>query len=332
MNAIRRAAPALLGMAGALAGGLACGCSRHSTKEVYYLVASDLSAAYWQTAVAGFDRAAAEYGVTARVAGPDIHDPQAEAADLQQAVAARPAGILVSVADAQALQPSIDAAVNAGIPVITMDSDAAATRRLYFIGTNNLEAGRLGGRRVAERLGGKGNVAIFTLAGQPNAEERLKGFRDAFSSYPGIKVVEVVDIRGDPRIAFDRTQQFMAQTGAAKVDAFVSLESVSGKMVADAVKRTRITDRVLVAWDVSPDTLDAIKAGIIDSTIAQRPYTMGYVGLKTLDELHHNPPKQLARDSSADPFALYPEFVDTGTSLVDKTNVDQYIAAAANRM
>lgn len=327
MRAIKQWTPALL----VLAGAWMCGCQRHSTKEVYYLVAANLAAPYWQPAAAGFKQAAAEYGVTARVVGPDTRDPQAEAAELEKAIATKPAGILISVADAQMLQPGIDAAVNAGIPVITMDSDAAASHRLYFIGTNNLEAGRLGGNRVAARLNGKGNVVFFTLAGQPNTEERLKGFKDVFSTYPGIKIVEVVDVQSEPQIAFDRTQGFMAQTGAKKIDAFVSLESVSGKMVADAVKRTGATDRVLVAWDVNQDTLDAIKAGIIDSTVVQKPYTMGYVGLKGLDEVYHNPPKQLAHDSSLDPFATFPEFVDTGTALVDKSNVDPYIAAAAKR-
>ncbi len=328
MGAIKGRASVLLALAGAL---LMCGCARHSTKEVYYLISSDLSAPYWQPAVAGFNRAAEEYGVTARVRGPDNRDAQAELAELQKAIAAKPAGILISVADEKVLQPGIDAAVNAGIPVITMDSDAPGSHRLYFIGTNNLEAGRLGGRRVAERLGGKGNVVFFTLAGQPNTEERLKGFKDVFSAYPGIKIAEVVDVQTDPLISFDKTQVFMAQTGAKKIDAFVSLESVTGKMVADAVKRTGTTDRVLVAWDVNQDTLDAIKAGTIDSTIAQKPYTMGYMGLKALDEVYHDPPKQLVRDSGADPFALYPEFVDTGTSLVDKSNVDLYIAAAASQ-
>ncbi len=77
------------------------------------------------------------------------------------------------------LQPGIDAAAAAGIPVITMDSDAPGSQRLYFIGTNNLEAGHLGGKRVIEKLGGKGNVVFFTLGGQPNTDERLKGFKDA---------------------------------------------------------------------------------------------------------------------------------------------------------
>ncbi len=132
---------------------------------------------------------------------------------------------------------------NAGIPVITIDSDAAGSRRLYFIGTNNLEAGRLGGQRVVEKLGGKGNVVFFTIAGQPNTEERLKGFKDVFAARPGINIVDVVDIKGDASAAFDRTQQLLALTGAKKIDAFVCLDSASGKMVADAVKRTGDTSR-----------------------------------------------------------------------------------------
>ncbi|HUA92310.1 MAG TPA: substrate-binding domain-containing protein [Terracidiphilus sp.] len=313
----------------ALAVGLTSGCgARHSDKEVYYLVASNLALPYWQTAVAGFKHAATQYGVTARVAGPDGHDPQAELAALQSAVAAKPAGILISVADASVLQPEINAAIAAGIPVVTMDSDASGSRRLFFIGTNNLEAGRLGGQRVIAKLGGKGNVVFFTLGGQANTDERLKGFKDVFSTRPGINIVEVVDIKGDPRVAFDRTQQFMAQTGPKKIDAFICLDSASGKMVADAVKRTGATDRLLMAWDASQDTLDGIKAGTIDSTIVQKPYSMAYVGLKALDEIYHSPPKDLSKDYSADSFAPYPVFVDTGTTLVDKSNVGVYIASA----
>jgi ribose transport system substrate-binding protein len=84
-----------------------------------------------------------------------------------------------------------------------------------------------------------------------------------------------------------------------------------------------------VGWDVNPDTLDEIKAGIIDSTVAQKPFTMGYVGLKALDEVFHAPPRQLSRDFASDSFSPYPVFVDTGTSLVNKANVDLYLASQA---
>lgn len=286
---------------------------------------------YWQAVAAGFNKGAAEYRVTAHVVGPENYDPQAELAELQKAVAAKPAGILISAADAQVLQPEIDAAVSAGVPVITVDSDAASSHRLYFIGTNNLEAGRLGGQHLIAKLGGKGNIVVFTFAGQPNTEERLKGLKDVLSTHPDMKIVEVIDVKDDKNAAFDRTQQFMALTGPKKIDAFVSLESSSGKIVSDAVKRANGNDRVVLAWDVNQDTLDGIKAGTIGATVAQKPFTMGYIGLKSLDEVFHNPPAQLNKDNASDSFSHYPVFIDTGTSLVDKNNVDVYIAAAASQ-
>jgi ribose transport system substrate-binding protein len=326
MKLIKQMALALAALALMLIPG--CG-ARHSQKEVYYLVATNVSLPYWETAIAGFKAAAAQDNVTAKIAGPDTYDPQGELAEFQKVVAAKPAGILVSVSDAAVMQPGIDAAVSAGIPVITIDSDAAASHRLYFIGTNNLEAGRLGGRRIIAKLGGKGNVVFFTLAGQPNTEERLKGFKDAFAMQSGINITEVIDIKGDASVAFDRTQALLAQTGTKKIDAFVCLDSASGKLAADAIKRTGDTSRELVAWDVNPDTLQSIKDGVIDATIVQKPFTMGYVGLKALDEIFHDPPAQLNKDYGVDAFAPYPVFVDTGTSLVDKSNVDVYLAAAA---
>jgi ribose transport system substrate-binding protein len=186
----------------------------------------------------------------------------------------------------------------------------------------------MGGKRLIQKLGGKGNVVFFTLGGQPNTDERLKGFKDVLATRPDIKIVDVFDIKGDARNAFDKAQEDLALTGPKKIDAFVCLEASSGKTVADAVKRAG-GGRELMAFDVDQDTLDAIKAGTIDATIAQKPYTMGYVGLKALDEVFHSPPKELGKDYSADSFAPYPVFVDTGTSLVDQSNVDLYIAGAA---
>jgi ribose transport system substrate-binding protein len=305
------------------------GCDRHSDKEVFYLVSANSALPYWQTAAAGFNRAAAQFKVTAKVVGPDNYDPQAELAALQKAVAAKPSGILISVSDVSVLQPEIDAAIQAGVPVITVDSDAAGSHRLYFIGTNNLEAGRMGGHRLIEKLGGKGNVVFFTLAGQPNIEERLKGFKDVLAARPEIKIVDVIDIKSDASLAYDKAQELLALSGPKKIDGFVCLESAAGKPVSDAIKRANATDRVLIAWDANQETLNSIKEGTIDSTVAQKPFTMGYYGLKALDEIFHAPPPQLGKDFASDPFSPYPVFVDTGTSLVDKNNVDLYLAGQA---
>jgi ribose transport system substrate-binding protein len=193
---------------------------------------------------------------------------------------------------------------------------------LFFIGTNNLQAGRLGGARVAAQLKGKGNVVLFTIAGQPNLEERLKGYKDAFAEFPGIKVADVFDMKGDSGLAMDQTQQYLARTGAAKIDAVVCLESTSGKDVGEAFKRAGATGTLLVAMDVDAATLNLVKDGTIDSTIAQKPFTMGLLGLKELDDVYHYPVKPLAQDYALDPNAPFPAFIDTGVTLVDKNNVD----------
>jgi ribose transport system substrate-binding protein len=301
---------------------LLAGCTRHSKSEQYYLIATNTAVPYWKSAAAGFAAAGAEYGVSVDTRGPAGLNPQAEVDEFKAMVARKPAGILVSVANSKLLVPEIDAAIAAGIPVITMDSDSPESKRLYFIGTNNLEAGRLGGRRVASQLNGKGNVVFFTNPGQPNLDERLKGYQDIFATYPGIKVVEVFDIKADAGTALDQAGVYLARTGPAKIDGFICLDSRSGSNVAEAFKRRSITGRVLIAMDVDTDTLQLVGDGTIDSTISQKPYTMAFLGLKALDDIHHYPVKPLGGDYGLDPNSPFPAFVDTGVALIDKTNLD----------
>ena len=300
------------------------GCARHSKKERYYLVTVNTDLPYWKTAAAGFLKAAAEYNVTADVRGPSTFDPQAQAREFHSVAASKPAGILVSVTDPKLLDPEINAAIGAGIPVITMDSDSQTSHRLYFIGTNNFYAGRLGGQRAAAVLNGRGNVVFFTMPGQPNLDERLKGYQDVFSSYPNIKIIEVFDMKGDSGLAMDKTEEYLRRKGNDHIDALICLQSSAGKDVAEALRRAIAKgepSRLLIAMDTDQATLELIKDGPIDSTIAQKPYTMGYIGLKALDNIYHYPIKPLGSDYALDPFSPFPAFVDTGTALIDKTNV-----------
>jgi ribose transport system substrate-binding protein len=305
------------------------GCERHQKSEHYFLIATNINLSYWQSAHEGFARAAAQYGVTEDLRGPDTFNPAIEVDEFRAAVARKPAGILVSVSDPKLMGPEINKAIAAGIPVITVDSDAPDSQRLYFIGTNNLEAGRLGGQFVAAQLNGKGNVVFFTMPGQPNLEERLKGYKDVFANYPGIKVVEVFDMKGQSTAAMDKAEEYVARTGPAKINAYISLESSSAKDVAEAVKRSKTQDAILMGMDVDQATLELVKDGTVQATISQKPFTMAFLGLKALDDLHHYPLKPLARDYGSDASSPIPAFVDTGVSLVDKINVDKFLAPAA---
>src|ERR1022692_3226605 len=122
------------------------GCAgQHSPDEKYYLVSVNIKVPYWQAAAAGMARAAAEMHLNAELVGPDGYDPKAEQEEFRRIVKLKPSGILVSAADANLMAPDIDAAVDAGIPVITMDSDSPLSKRLTFIGTNNYAAGLMSG-------------------------------------------------------------------------------------------------------------------------------------------------------------------------------------------
>src|SRR5271168_2037465 len=125
--------------------------------------------------------------------------------------------------------------------------------------SNNLEAGRLGGQRVASELNGKGNVVFFSMPGQPNLEERLKGYKDAFANYPGVKIVEVFDMKGESGTAMDKAVEYLARTGASKINAFVCLEASAGKDVGEAFKRSKPEGAILMAMDVDQATLELVK-------------------------------------------------------------------------
>ncbi len=304
---------------------LSCG-SGHDSDEYYVFVAANLPVPYWRTAGAGFSKAANGMKVKFDFVGPQTYDPKAERDALDQAVQKKAAGILLGVTDPTLLKASIDKAVAAGIPVITMDSDAPASKRLFFIGTNNYQAGFTGGKRLAQELKGKGNVVIFTMPNQPNLQDRQRGYKDALEASPNIKIFRVVDIQGDPRVTFDTTTEIIGKE-KDKVDAFVCLEAQSAKEVAGLLDRYNVSGKIVMAMDTDPETLDWIQKGRIAATIAQKPYTMAYVGMQMLDILHHNKPPTLDADWSKDIYAPVPSFVDTGSSLIDKTNLDSFLQA-----
>ena len=303
----------------------ACG-GRHSDDEHYYLVTANKSIPYWQSAGNGFIEGGNQMKVHAEIVGPDTYDPANEK-DAFHALLSKnpkPSGIIVSPADPEGMKPEIDNAIAAGIPVITIDTDSPNSNRLFFIGTNNYQAGQLGAQVMAKQLNGKGNVVVFTMPNQVNLEERMHGYKDVFEKYPGIKITQVVDIKGDPRIAFDTAQNMIDKK--EPVDGFACLEAQAGKEIATVLDNNHLDGKkVVVAMDTDDKTLDWVKKGVIAATVAQKPFTMGYVGIKMVDDYHHSAQDIAKMASTKGPDSPLPAFIDTGATLVDKNNVDEII-------
>ena len=300
-----------------------CGGEEYRKQETYYLVAANVNLPYWQTARAGLAKAATELGVSAEVKGPETYDPNAQKEEFMKLVQAekKPAGILVAPADANLMKEAIDQAASAGINVATIDSDSPTSKRLFFVGSANYDIGVESGRYTVEKLGRAGTVIVYTISGLTNIEDRLRGYKDVFNNYPAVKIIETVDIKGQATIAFDRTKELVAKD-RTRMDAFVCLETIACAEVAEVLSRNNIRDKVVIAMDASERTLDWIQKGMIQATIAQRPYTMAYVGTRMLADLHKYPPTKAEAGST---LLTVPEMVNTGSVLVDKSNVARFI-------
>ena len=311
----------------ALAG---CQESYHEKEEHYLLIAANVNLPYWQEAEAGLRDVTKEMGlgVKAEMDGPTTYDPKAEVDAFQKAVSSHPAGILVSVANPEIFQAPIAAAIASGIPVICLDSDAPDSKRVIFIGTDNFRAGQESAKRIADILKGHGDILLVTIPGQLNLEERVRGANEALKKYPGIKIVQTIDDKGNSNNAFDAVNAVLSGK-KQKVDGILCLEASGGAGAASALHRVDMTGKIaIVSFDKDPETLDWVDRGGINATVVQKPYVMAYYGVKFLDDLHHNAVHEF-KDWRNAPASPLPAWVDTGTAIVDKTNLAAFKEALA---
>ncbi len=135
---------------------------------------------------------------------PAQSNPAQQASIVETLADQRVSGISVSVDEANTLKKAIDYAVDKGVPVMTFDSDAAASKRKCFYGTDDLECGE----KLAHYLGNlvkKGKVIIQTGTDAPNLANRVKGAQDCFKNhFPEIQVVQVYKCNDDLQLAIQQ--------------------------------------------------------------------------------------------------------------------------------
>lgn len=272
-------------------------------------------------------------GVETDYRGPSTYNIDEMILSLELAIARKPGGLVV-VGFEESLTPIVNKAVEAGIPVVTVDSDLPNSKRCAFVGTGNHRAGYTGGMKMAEILGGEGKVALMTKIGQPNLEERIQGYRDAIGKFPKMQIVQVVDTASDPIRA--------AQAAANLMQSYPDLaglgcvEAAGGAGAATAVKEAVKVGKVkIVAMDRGTEVLQYIEEGVITASIAQQTALMPYYAVLILHTLNHADIPITANNPRAGVPAC-PAIVDTGVIVVDKSNFRYFkresrVAASSNR-
>ena len=291
-------------------------------KDLYFEISAIGANSYFYDHKMGLKRAGEDFGVETQYKGPPDWNMSAMIQAIELAVARKPAGIMV-VGFEESLNDAVNKAVDAGIPVVTLDSDLPNSKRIAFVGTGNYDAGYNGGLKLAELVGENGKVAILTKVGQDNLEKRVQGYRDALAKFPAVKIIRVADTKSEVPMA--------AQAAAAVLSAvpdlagFGCVEAAGGAGSATAVKEAGLAGKVrIVAMDRDNDILNYIKNGIIDATVVQQTALMPYYGLMILYQLnHHEIP--ISSDNAAAGVSGVPRYIDTGTILVDRSNCELFM-------
>ncbi len=291
-------------------------------REEYVFIAVSTGNPYWIDARSGVEDAAGYLGVKGVFTGPQGSDVKQQVDIIETAIARQVNGIIVVPAEPEAVIPSINRAVASGIPVITVDTDSPNSKRYTFIGTGNYGAGLIGGELLAEEIGGNGEVALLMIPGQWNLEERKRGYQDALVKYPDITIAAIGNDRADEGQAASEAKSILQAHPNLAGFGCVDAAGGTGAAVAvrDAGKRGEVK---IIAMDRNDATLTFIKQGYIQASLAQRSYTMAYLGLQMLYDLNHDRMKMVPDWRAADTCPL-PAVVDTGTVVITSSNVDHF--------
>jgi ribose transport system substrate-binding protein len=290
-------------------------------RQHYLMITAVTGGPYWIDSKAGLYDKARELGVNAVFTGPPTVDANAEIEAINRAVAQKVDGIIVC-AVADSVSPAIDKAVDSGIPVVCADADAPSSQRYSFIGTGNFNAGYRGGEELARLLGGRGEVALMYIPGWDNLIQRVEGYKAALAKYPEIKVVKVGNDKGSQTEAEKECRAILQ--AFPNLAGFGCVAAVGGQGAAVAVKQSGKAGKVrIVAMDRDEATLQFIQEGVIDASIAQRTYMMTYLALQMLYDVRNDRIKFTGdwRKIGVNPL---PPVVDTGTFVIDRTNVDAF--------
>lgn len=304
---------------GKVLGGIALAAEK--TSEERYVFVSIVSAhPFWIDAKEGGRDAAEQLGVTFEYTGPAELDFAAQATTFEQIMATKPAGLITTGHNPDAMIPVINKAIDKGIPVFTVDTDAPRSKRLTYIGTNNYNAGIFMGKLVESILGGEGSIGISTQPGQFNLEERIRGLEDYLAENTNIKIVATSDNKSDDSVAADATAAMILSHPEINL---VTSMNATGAGVAAALRQTGKVGKVhAVVFDVTEPILNGVKDGTLDATIAQRTYLFTYLAVKLMYDYNHGKLNNMV--GVAQGVIPLPNIIDTGVIAVTKDNVDAF--------
>ncbi len=291
---------------------LLAACNKTGNKQTTIaVIPKGVSHSFWQTIKAGADAAAKDLNVKIIWKGAASEtDYAGQVSIVEDMITQRVDGIVLAPSHGDALVPKVEAAQKAGIPVTIFDSGISTQNYLSYVSTDNRAGGALAAKRMGEKLGGKGKVAILGVKkGSVSTDEREEGFIAALKKdFPNIKIIEPI-FYGEASAAKSLAACEDVLTSNSDLTGLFASNESSTVGAVQAIKQRNLVGKVLlVGFDYTSKLGQDLREGAIDSLVLQNPFKMGYEGVKTIvDKLAGKTPERR---------------IDTGVELLTKENMD----------
>ncbi len=274
------------------------------------VVPKGISHQFWLTVKAGADAAGKEFNANITWQGPDKEteiDKQVNI--LEDMISRRMDAIVMAACDENGLTNVIKKAVEAKIPVITIDSGVKSDLPVTFVATDNIAGAKAAAKELARLIGGEGEVGLIPFVpGAATSELREQGFKDGLKDFPNVKLVATLYSQSDVAKGMNVTQDMMTANPDLKGIFAASEPGAIG--CAQAIKAAGKAGVIkLIAFDGSDEEIASLKEGTIQALIVQNPFQMGYKGVKAaVDSLKGTPVEKR---------------IDTGVTVVTMENFNQ---------
>ena len=265
---------------------------------------------FWQAVKLGSEQAAKDLNVDITFEGPEGENQVDKQVEMfQTALDKNPDAICLAAVDSQVFTPLLEKAKAAGIPVIGFDSGVDSDIPLTTATTDNVAAAALAADKMAELIGGEGEVAVIAHDQTSRTGiDRVAGFVDQIKAkYPNITVVDVQYGGGDHLKSTDLAKAIIQ--AHPNIKGFFGANEGSIIGVLNAAKELNMEGKiVIIGYDSGQQQMDAIRSGAETGAITQNPVGIGY--------------KCVEAAVKAIKGETLPKIIDTGFYWYDKTNID----------
>lgn len=238
----------------------------------------------WGAIVNGVKAADKEFKTNTKIYGSEKLDIEGQIQAIKDAVLTRPDGIITSApVHSEGLCEAIASAISSGIPVVLVDSDFTETDRNCYIGTDNIEAGRMAGGDMYNITKGKAKIGIIVAdLGNPNQQERIQGFKSQISQYSEMEVLDIIECHSERMELLTKIPEMLEEY--PEMNALYLVEGIASAVTCDILQNPKFCDREIsvVASDDSEEVREALLNDIYDAAIVQQPYEQGYLAVQTL--------------------------------------------------